>query len=249
MRYFLEVYYKGTRYAGFQVQQNAITIQSEVEKALEILLRKKPVLTGSSRTDAGVHAEQNFFHFDLEQQVDAGIIYNLNAILPADIAVRRLLEMKKDAHCRFDAIARRYRYSIYRFKNPFQADRAFFFPYRMNIEHLNQMAEVLKGTHDFTSFSKRNTQVRTFNCTILESCWEDCGEVIHFHVTGNRFLRGMVRGLVGTMIRLGRKEDAGGVEALKSILLERDCSAADFSVPAHGLHLEKVVFPEGYFGE
>ena len=249
MRYFLEVFYKGTGYAGFQVQQNAVTIQSELEKALGILLKEKPVLTGSSRTDAGVHAEQNFFHFDLDGKIDPGITYNLNAILPGDIAVRQLIPVKEGAHCRFDAIARRYRYSIYRFKNPFQADRAYFFPYRMDIDHLNQMAEVLKGTHDFTSFSKRNTQVRTFTCSIEESWWEDGGEVIHFHITGNRFLRGMVRGLVGTMIRLGRKGDAGGVDTLRNILGERNCSAADFSVPARGLCLEKVVFSEGYFGE
>lgn len=247
MRYFLEVFYKGTAYAGFQVQHNAVTIQSEIEKALAVLLREKPKLTGSSRTDAGVHAEQNYFHFDLAQNIDPGIVYNLNAILPVDIAVRRLLPVGDEAHSRFDAISRRYRYSIYRFKDPFLEDRAYYFPYRLDIGHLNRMADLVVGTHDFTSFSKRNTQVKTFDCTVQESWWEEQGEMMHYHIMGNRFLRGMVRGLVGTMIRLGRKgSESAGVE-FSSILKRRDCSAADFSVPARGLYLEKVNYPGGYF--
>lgn len=248
MRYFLEVFYKGTAYAGFQVQQNAVTIQSEVEKALAILIRDKVQLTGSSRTDAGVHAEQNYFHFDFGQNIDPGIVYNLNAILPAEIAVRRILPMQDEAHSRFDAISRRYRYSIYRFKDPFLADRAYYFPYGLDIHGLNRMAGIILGKHDFTSFSKRNTQVKTFECSILESWWEEKGGMMHYHILGNRFLRGMVRGLVGTMIRLGRKGSESSVEEFNAILEGLDCAGADFSVPARGLYLEEVNYPEGYFG-
>jgi tRNA pseudouridine38-40 synthase len=244
-RYFIEVYYKGTEYAGFQVQANAVTIQSELEKALKILLNNDVELTGSSRTDTGVHARQNYFHFDLPFHIDNTRTYNLNAILPADIAVRRIIKVDPECHSRFDAIAREYCYSVYRFKDPFLHDRAYYFPFSMDLELLKEASSVLLGTHDFTSYSKRNTQVKTFICTIERSEWVQNEHLFQYRVKGNRFLRGMVRGLVGTMLRVGRGQMTIG--EFRNVLNARDCSKADFSVPGKGLCLEKVVYPEGYF--
>lgn len=246
-RYFIEVYYKGTNYAGFQVQKNAVTIQSELEKALKVLFHQDFELTGSSRTDTGVHARQNYFHFDALFSVDNSRTYNLNAILPPDIAVRSIQLVDQDCHSRFDAVAREYCYSVYRFKDPFLEDRAYYFPFTIDISLLQEAALVLLGTHDFTSYSKRNTQVKTFVCTIEKSEWVKEGHVFQYRVRGNRFLRGMVRGLVGTMLRVGRGQMT--LEEFKAVLVARDCSKADFSVPGKGLCLEKVEYPHGYFGK
>jgi len=200
-RYFLELAYKGTDYSGFQLQDNANTIQAEVEKAFEILHKQKVILTGSSRTDSGVHAFQNYFHFDYNESINAQFIYKMNAILPEDIVIKKLTPVAGDAHCRFDAVAREYRYYIYRYKNPFLKERAFFFPYRMDIDLMQQAAVVIKEYVDFTSFSKRNTQVKTFNCIIQESKWGMEGDCLVYYVKANRFLRGMVRALTATMLR------------------------------------------------
>ena len=203
-RYFLEVSYKGTNYSGFQIQQNANSIQAEIEKAIQILQKEKISLTGSSRTDAGVHALQNFFHFDFEGKINPQFVYRMNAILPADIVVQKIMAVKQESHCRFDAISREYKYFIYRHKNPFLKDRAFYFPYKLNMELMQQAAALIKGYKDFTSFSKRNTQVKTFNCCIMESKWEREDECLVFYVKADRFLRGMVRALVATMLKIGR---------------------------------------------
>ena len=238
-RYFIEVAYKGTAYSGFQVQQNANSIQAEIEKAMQVYYRKDFVLTCSSRTDAGVHALQNFFHFDADAPV-ADAAYQLNAILPSDIVVKRIFPVADDAHCRFDARSREYRYYVYDSKNPFIADRAYYFPYTLNIEMMQAAAAEIMKHHDFTSFSKRNTQVKTFDCDIMQSEWvrEDDGLV--YKVKANRFLRGMVKGLVGTMLQVGRGKLS--IEQLTDIILSKDCSRADFSAPSHGLFLFAVEF-------
>lgn len=181
-RYFLEVAYKGSRYSGFQIQENALTVQSETERALAVYFRKPVELTGSSRTDAG-----------------------------------------------------------------FLKEFAYYYPYEINFERLTEISEEILGFHDFTSFSKRNTQVKTFNCTIMDSRWVFDGDRISYYIKGNRFLRGMVRGLVGTMLKLARKGE--GAEAYRDILEGKDCRRADFAVPGGGLWLEKVEYPEGYFEE
>jgi tRNA pseudouridine38-40 synthase len=244
-RYFLEVAYLGTRYAGSQVQANAVTVQWELSKALETLLRKPVILTGSSRTDSGVHAVQNFYHFDFENEVPAKSMYNMNALLPTDISVNGLYPVTADAHCRFDALSREYEYIIYRRKNAFLADRAFFYPYTVGRAALDEVAAMVTGYRDFTSFSKRNTQTKTTECTIMESYWEDRGDTLVYRVKGNRFLRGMVRGLVGTMLQAGRGKIT--VEGFREIIEARDGMRADFSVPGHGLFLMKVEYAEGYF--
>ncbi|MEO7922570.1 MAG: tRNA pseudouridine(38-40) synthase TruA [Chitinophagaceae bacterium] len=250
-RYFLEVSYKGTAYSGFQSQHNANTIQSEVEKAFEILQKEKVMMTGSSRTDAGVHALQNFFHFDtamaLEQWKGAvtvpQLIYKMNAILPGDIVIKGIREVAEEAHCRFDAISREYSYYIYWKKDPFLRDRAFYFPYKLDMAKLCEAAEVIKEYTDFTSFSKRNTQVKTFECLIMESHWLTEDNCLIYNVKANRFLRGMVKALTATLLKVGRGKLS--VEDLRAIILAKDCTRASFAVPAHGLFLNSVELTPG----
>ena len=240
-RYFIEVSYKGAAYSGFQVQKNSNTIQAEVEKAMEIFFKQSFSLTGSSRTDAGVHALQNYFHFDSDQQLhikDGKFIYNLNAILPRDIVIKRIFEVKENTHCRFDALSREYKYFIYQEKNPFLEDRAYFYPYPLDIDLLNTVAKQVLENKDFTSFSKRNTQVNNFICDIQESFWSKEGDTLVYHVKANRFLRGMVKGLVGTMLRAGTHKISPA--EFSDIITAKDCSLADFSVPPHALFLVTI---------
>jgi len=245
-RYFLELSYMGTSYAGFQRQENANSVQSEIEKALQTILRDKIELTGSSRTDAGVHALQNYFHFDINRELDTRMLYNLNAILPGDISVEKLIAVRPEAHSRFDAVSREYRYHIYRRKDPFLRDRAYYFPYQLDLELMQQAAGILKEYQDFTSFSKRNTQVKTFLCRLDCSEWKkDADGNLQYYVKGNRFLRGMVRALTATMLKLGRGKMK--LDEFRAVIEARDCTKADFAVPPHGLFLEKVNYPDGYF--
>lgn len=269
MRYFLEVAYKGTLYSGFQAQKNARTIQGEIEKAFQTFFHlpapchgelvepgegmdqkdaPKEVprtfgglsLTGSSRTDAGVHALQNFFHFDWEAQFQQKWIYNLNAILPGDIVIKNVIAVADNAHCRFDALSRTYHYHIYQYKDPFIADRAYFYPYAMNVEKLNEAAAVILTYTDFTSFSKRNTQVKTFNCSILQSEWVQKDNQLVYIVSANRFLRGMVRALTATMLKVGR--GIVSLEEFHTVIQSKDCRKAFFDTPAHGLTLVNVQY-------
>lgn len=244
-RYFLELAYKGTRYSGFQIQDNAGSIQEEVEKALGVFFRRPFELTGSSRTDSGVHALQNFFHFDYQDVIEPRILYNLNALLPSDIAIKSCYPVASAAHCRFDAHSREYRYYVYREKNPFLADRAYFFPYSLDRGKMETAAALVREFRDFTSFAKRNSQVKTFDCTIHESGWYEEDGCLVYRVKANRFLRGMVRGLVGTMLQVGR--GSIGVEDFAAILQKRDNQLADFSAPGHGLFLFRVFFPDSIF--
>lgn len=239
-RYFLEVSYKGTAYSGFQSQENANTIQAEVETAFEILQKERLVMTGSSRTDAGVHALQNFFHFDYEGIVNPKFVYKINAILPADIVVKNIRQVSNEAHCRFDALSREYKYFIYQHKNPFLADRAYYFPFTLDVELMQQAAAILKEYSDFTSFSKRNTQVKTFQCSILESHWIEENGCLVYNVKANRFLRGMVRALTATMLKVGRGKIS--LDEFRQVIEAKDCTKASFAVPAHGLFLISVAY-------
>lgn len=242
LRYFIEVAYKGSRYSGFQIQQNANSIQAEIEKAFKIFFREDIVLTSSSRTDAGVHALSNYFHFDAislpPREILDNITYNLNSILPDDIVVKCIYEVPPNAHSRFNALSRSYKYVVYQSKDPFVADRAYYYPYKFDFDNLQLAASVLMEYKDFTSFSKKNTQVKTFNCTILKSEWFLQDNLTVYNVEANRFLRGMVRGLVGTMLKVGTGKISIG--EFRGIIESKDCTKADFSVPAHGLFLLKV---------
>jgi tRNA pseudouridine38-40 synthase len=238
MRYFIELSYKGTHYAGFQVQENAPTIQQELEKAFHVFYRQPVALTGSSRTDSGVHARQNFFHADTAFTIEEKHVYNLNAILPNDIFIKRIFTVKDDAHSRFHATYRLYQYYISRNKDVFAQETSWHYPYLVDLEKLNEAAKLLMHYHDFTSFSKRNTQTFTKLCTISESKWTEAGDKLVYRVKSNRFLRGMVRGLVATQLQVGRGKIS--IEDFKKIIEAKNCSKADFSAPAHGLFLEEV---------
>lgn len=242
-RYFIEVSYKGTNYSGFQVQKNANSIQHEIEKAFGIIHRTPVALTGSSRTDAGVHALQNYFHFDYEGQIHSQFIYKMNAILPHDIAIRNLQLMPAEAHCRFDAVSREYIYKIHWIKNPFLQHTSFFFPYKVDIELMQQAASLIPQQRNFFAFAKTNTQVSNFNCIVEYSKLILEEDQLLYHIKANRFLRGMIRLLTGTLLKIGRHKLA--TEQFQNFFQSQ--VKCGYSVPAHGLFLTKVNYPDSYF--
>ncbi|HWI91747.1 MAG TPA: tRNA pseudouridine(38-40) synthase TruA [Flavisolibacter sp.] len=242
-RYFIEVAYKGTDYSGFQVQENANTIQAEIQKAFKTIHRNSVELTGSSRTDAGVHALQNFFHFDYEEIIHPQFVYKLNALLPKDIAVKNLFQMSEPTHSRFDAISREYTYNIHRFKDPFIQATSLYFPYRLDMELINQASDLLKQQTNFFAFSKTNTQVKNFNCRIIKSEWIIGENTLTYNIEANRFLRGMVRAITATLLKIGRHK----MTMFDFEKLFNEKRKAGYSVPAHGLFLTKVSYPENYF--
>lgn len=244
-RYFMELSYKGTHYKGFQVQENAHTVQGDVEQALKILQRAEIRLTGSSRTDSGVHALQNYFHFDFEGELLPNLVYKLNAILSRDIAIKRVFQVGEEAHSRFDATYREYRYYLARERDPFLQDRSWYYPYRLDRGLLEDAARVLKEYEDFTSFSKRNTQAKTALCRLELSEWVEEGDCIIYQVRANRFLRGMVRALVATMLLVARGKMS--LEEFRKVIEAKDCTRASFAAPGLGLFLVEVGFPPGYF--
>jgi tRNA pseudouridine38-40 synthase len=243
MRYLLEVAYKGNRYAGSQAQSNAHTIQSNIEDALAVIYRKPVALTGSSRTDAGVHARQNFYHFDAPGiTVEDKHVYNLNAILPNDIVVKSIRPIETDFHARFQAVSRLYHYHIYQQPNPFRQELSWYYPFTLDFARLQEAAAVLMEYEDFTSFSKRNTQAHTRQCHIMQSQWVMEGDEWVYQVRANRFLRGMVRALVATMLQVGRGKIT--IAQFRKIIEGKDCTLADFSAPPHGLYLQQVSYPD-----
>jgi tRNA pseudouridine38-40 synthase len=214
-----------------------------VEKAFEVLHRRPVALTGSSRTDAGVHALQNFFHFDDEAEINPQVIYKMNAILPQDVVIRHIYKMPSEAHSRFDATSREYIYRIHRFKNPFVEHTSYFFPYKLDFELMQEAAAFVKEQTNFFAFSKTNTQVKNFNCVIQVSQWIKEGEHLYYNIEANRFLRGMVRLLTASLLKVGRHKMS--MEQFKSLfVLETKCG---YSVPAEGLFLKRVNYPEKYF--
>jgi tRNA pseudouridine38-40 synthase len=201
-------------------------------------------MTGASRTDTGVHARQNYFHFDFEGSIEDEMVYRLNAILPADICIRGIFPVPEGAHCRFDAESREYRYYIYGKKDPFLSDRAYFYPYPLNWEDLQTAASRLKEFTDFASFSKRNSQVKHYRCSIFESHWVQEEGYSYYRIRANRYLRGMVRGLTGTMLMVGRGYLSN--EQFNEILAGNNPSKVNFNVPAKGLFLDQIIYPKHY---
>jgi tRNA pseudouridine38-40 synthase len=243
-RYFIEVCYDGAEFGGFQIQQNQQTIQGALENAMSILFRQNIHLTGASRTDAGVHALQNFLHFDTAIEISSKHIYNLNAILPNSIVVNGIYKVPETAHCRFDAIKRSYIYKMHTLKSPFLEGRSWYYPFPVNITGLQEAADSLLSYKDFESFSKKNTTVNTFDCTITHAKWSQQGSLIEFNIDANRFLRGMIRGLVGTMLQVGRGQI--DLARFKEIISLKNEQNVDFSTPAHGLYLSEIKYP-AYF--
>ena len=243
-RYFLEVSYNGTAFHGSQLQGDTPTVQKAVNDALSTLFRVPVETFGASRTDEGVHALSNFYHFDTPAPLPPSFQYQMNAILPDALALQAVYRpVDAGFNARFGALSRRYRYRIYRKKNPFLRERALYYPFRLREDVLPQLVEVLLENKDFTSFAKRNAQTKTNLCTITSAQWEASGDELHFIVEANRFLRGMVRGLVSTQLVLSRRGQ--GPAELQRILDAQDCTVARFDVPGYGLYLEEVRYPDG----
>jgi tRNA pseudouridine38-40 synthase len=245
MRYFIEVCYDGNAFHGSQIQGELLTVQGTLNKSLSTLLRRPVETFGASRTDEGVHALSNVYHFDEEPDLHPQFKYKLNAILPHAMSVQNIFTAnKEEANARFDATSRRYRYRIYKKKSPFQYERALFYPFAIDRNVLDQTAAIIKEYHNFETFSKRNTQSFTFLCTIFQSYWEEVDDELHYVVEANRFLRGMVRALVGTQLQVARGKHT--VDGFRKIIEAQNCTLADFSVAGHGLYLEAVNYPDGY---
>lgn len=246
MRYFIKVSYNGLAFHGSQLQGQLPTVQGEINKALSTLLRREVSSFGASRTDEGVHALSNFYHFDVEEPLPDSFSYKLNSILPFSLSVNCLLQSKNpEANARFDALSRKYHYHIYSKKDPFLFHRAYYFPYRTDKNLLDKSASLLLNYTDFKSFAKRKSQTRTYKCNIMESYWEERGNELYFVVKANRFLRGMVRAMVGTQLQVARGRIS--ISDLKDIIESGDCTRSDFSVPGYGLYLEEITYPENYF--
>lgn len=244
MRYFIEFSYKGTKYSGWQRQNNAISVQQLLDEALSLILRETIESVGSSRTDTGVHAEQQYAHFDTTHAVkDSGLLtYRLNSLLPADIAVHRIFEVEETAHSRFDAAYRRYEYRIVRRKNPFLSGESHIFHKPLNVARMNEAAALLLTHKNFESFSKIHTQVNNFLCDITLAEWFEKDGILIFSIKSNRFLRGMVRALVGTLLEVGTGKKT--VEDFEKIILAQDRSKAGPQAPPEGLFLVEVGYPE-----
>jgi tRNA pseudouridine38-40 synthase len=245
MRYFIELSYKGTNYHGWQIQENADSVQAQLNKALATILRQPIETLGSGRTDTGVHATQQFAHFDIENPVaDATkLVYRLNAILPFDIAVKQIFLVSDETHARFDAISRSYEYHITTQKSPFLKDLSYFFPNSVDIKLMNEAATKLLGEKDFASFSKVHTDVNNFFCTISRAEWEQKADMLIFHITANRFLRGMVRAIVGTLLEVGLKKIT--VSDFENIITLKNRNTAGRNAPPEGLFLTEVKYPVG----
>ena len=244
MRFFITFSYNGTRYCGWQRQPNGIAVQEELEKALTTILRTPIELTGAGRTDAGVHALNMVAHFDIadDTTVDCRLltvdsqrlINNLNSLLPYDIAVKNIERVTDEAHARFDALSRKYEYHIITHKNPFLKEQACRIHFPLNMELMNEAAKVLFEYEDFTSFSKLHTDVKTNNCTIMEAYWQQRGEELVFTIKANRFLRNMVRAIVGTLMEVGREKLT--IEGFRQVIEAKNRCSAGHSVPACGLY-------------
>lgn len=255
-RFFIELSYDGTSYHGWQVQPNAVTVQEVLDKVLTTVLRQPVETTGCGRTDTGVHAREFFAHFDLivdEEQpatdyaqwaVDK--IRSLNAILPADVGIKNLIPVPPEAHTRFDAILRSYEYHIHFNKDPFRQNYSWLIRDQPDIKLMNLAAKMIMEFTDFSCFSKSNTQVKTNNCKIYHAEWAKTDNGIVFHISADRFLRNMVRAIVGTLLQVGRHE----IEPwqVKLIVQSKNRSKAGTSVPACGLYLTEVKYPYPLIG-
>jgi len=245
-RYFIELSYKGTNYHGWQIQKNATGVQQLLNKALSLKTGGDIETIGSGRTDKGVHALQQFAHFDMSKGIsEEHLAFQLNRVLPNDIVVKRIFEVNPGAHARFDAVSRSYQYKINRLKDPFLIDTSYYRRGDLDLSLLNQAAGLLIGTQDFESFSKVKTDVNHFRCTITRSEWIEEEDKIYYYVTADRFLRGMVRTLVGTMLDIGSGKTS--LEDLKRIIASLDRQKAGRAVPAHGLYLTQVKYPSDIF--
>lgn len=249
MRYFLEIAYKGTNYHGWQNQPNAITVQECIEKALSTILREKTSIVGAGRTDTGVHAQQMFAHFESKNPIDKNIfLHKINSILPKDIAVYTVFRVKEEVHARFDATSRSYEYHINLKKNPFLMESSWQFTNKkIDVNLMNKAAQLMMSYNDFQCFSRSNTDVKTYLCEITEAKWVQKNQQLVFYITANRFLRNMVRAIVGTLLNIG--EGKTSIEEFTKIIESKNRSNAGASAPAKGLFLTKITYPKSIFYE
>lgn len=242
MRYFIEFSYHGKNYHGFQTQPNAASVQETLTKAMKLLVDKSIEIVGAGRTDSGVHAKQMFAHFDVADVIDTSFwIPKLNAYLPKDIVIYDIFEVSKEAHARFDAKSRTYEYYIHTFKDAFLEDTSWYYFQQLDVNQMNKACQILFEYIDFECFSKVHTDVHTFNCTITEANWKRVNNQLIFTVKADRFLRNMVRAIVGTMINVGNGKTS--LEDFREIIESKNRSKAGFSVPAHGLFLVAIEYP------
>lgn len=242
MRYFITFSYDGTAYHGWQIQPHSLSVQEELQKAMSILLRKPMDVVGAGRTDTGVHARKMVAHFDYDEEVDCPqLVYKLNKLLPRDIAVQQVEPVAEDMHARFSAKSRTYHYFVHMGKNPFLRSYSWQVYGNIDFELMNQAASVLMEYKDFTSFSKVNTDTKTNDCTITEAHWDRVGEDQWcFTITANRFLRNMVRAIVGTLMEVGRGRMT--IEQLRRVIDAKDRCCAGDSVPGNALFLVQVKY-------
>jgi tRNA pseudouridine38-40 synthase len=236
--------YNGKNYHGWQMQPNAPTIQSELNEKLSILLKEAIETVGAGRTDKGVHAEYFVAHFDLTKNIGfslESLVFKLNRFLPHDIRIKQIIPVDKNAHARFDAISRTYRYYISTVKEVFNYNLVWQILYAVDIELMNKGCEILKEYNDFTSFSKLGTSVKTNNCKILKAEWQVTNELLVFTITADRFLRNMVRVIVGTMINLGRYKI--NIDDFRRIIEMKNRLLAGESAPSHGLYISEILYP------
>lgn len=234
--------YHGGQYHGWQRQPNQISVQQTLEEALQLLLRVPVEVVGAGRTDTGVHALQLFAHMDVTLPLPKDFLYRLNAVLPADIAVKGIRDVRPDAHARFSALSRTYRYYIVNQKDPFTRETTCFVKQKLDLEAMNNGAEELLNHTDFKCFSRSRTDVKTYNCAIEYAYWRQENEALVFEIKADRFLRNMVRAIVGTLLEIGKGKMPP--ERMRHIIESRDRGQAGTSVPAQGLFLTRVEYPE-----
>jgi tRNA pseudouridine38-40 synthase len=249
LRYFIHFGFKGTNYHGWQIQPGSITVQQVINQNLTLLLKEEIYVVGAGRTDAGVHAPCFFAHFDSLQgnlQQDPKFMYKLNSLLPKDIAIYNIFTVTEEAHSRFDAISRTYLYRISLVKDPFNREFTMHFYKKLDIGNMNLAASILLEYTDFTSFSKLHTDVKTNRCRIYDARWEASGNEIWFTIKADRFLRNMVRAIVGTLIDVGLGKMPP--DGIRPIIDKKNRSGAGASADACGLHLINIEYPETIFG-
>jgi len=243
MRYFVYLSYNGTNYHGWQVQPNGISVQEVLEKCVGVLLDENIAITGAGRTDTGVHAAQMVAHFDTEKTIENPTLFvgKLNNFLPKDIAIQKIVPVRADAHARFDALSRTYEYRITQQKNPFLTQLAYQYIHYLDVPLMNEVANVLFNYIDFTSFSKLHTDVKTNNCKIMRAEWTKNDDMLVFTIQADRFLRNMVRAIVGTLLEVGKGNLS--IEQFRDIIEQKNRCSAGNSAPAHGLYLVDVEYP------
>ncbi len=245
-RYFIHLSFDGTRYHGWQIQENAFSVQQQLNESLCKILQEEISTIGCGRTDTGVHATNFYVHFDsVLEEITENLIFKLNCVLPKDIAIYNITRVKEDAHARFDAFSRSYEYYLHTQKDPFKIGKSYYKRVKLDLDKMNEAAQLLLKHSDFTCFSKSRTQVKTNICTITNAVFEKKDESYVFKITANRFLRGMVRAIVGTLLEVG--EGKLSSQDFEQIILSKDRKKAGESVDPCGLYLTDVKYPSTIF--